>query len=419
MTNSTDLKRSRRLTMVDHVDRRPNRRFGVGRAFALALVLAPVLASSAHAASPVPLGTADSFALLAGSTITNTGPTSISGDIGLCCTGLDTPGLGPDNQSAGATYVGPNTLAQTAQRDLDIAYADAAGRPATIVPVNLSSSGTSQSPLLPGVYQSTSRGTLQINNGLTLDFLGDPNAVFIFQGTDLITAAGTAGSVNIVNGGATPSTCNIYWQLSTDATGVTLGAGSAFKGTTMALGASVLGTGATVQGRILTRDSKAVNLDTNTITRSACAAPAVGGGVGTGSPTGTPTLTRIPTPTSIPALTGIPTPTSIAAPTSGALPGTAKLSGPSSPVKGPFSVSVTGHAIKKVVFYVDGKRAGTVYAKPGRRKFKLTIKPAGQSPGVHRVTAKVTFTTASGTPRATRRLTYRRAFPAPRPQFTG
>ena len=250
--------------------------------------------------------------------------------------------------------------------------------------------------MLPGVYASTSRGALQINTGLTLDFRGDPNAVFIFQGTALRTAAGVDGSVNIVNGGATPSTCNIYWQLSTDATGVTLGAGSAFKGTTMALGASVLGTGATVEGRILTRRSKAVNLDTNTITRTACAAP-----------------------TPAPAPTGIPTPTSIAAPTSGARPGTAKLSGPSSPVKGPFSVSVTGRAIKKVVFYVDGKRADTVYAKPGRRKFKLTINPAGQSRGVHRVTAKVTFTTASGTPRTTRRLTYRRAFPAPRPQFTG
>ena len=219
----------------------------------LALVVALTLASSAHAAEPVSLGTADSFALLAGSTITNTGPTTITGDIGLCCTGTAMTGFDDVTQS-GAKYAGPGTPAATAQDDLDIAYENAAGRATTrTLPVDLSESGTPASPLLPGVYESTAHGVLQINTGLTLDFKGDPNAVFIFQGTKLTTAAGAAGSVKIVNGGAAPSACNIFWQLSSDATGVTLGAGSAFKGTTMALGASVLTTGATVEGRILTR----------------------------------------------------------------------------------------------------------------------------------------------------------------------
>ncbi|HEV2060565.1 MAG TPA: ice-binding family protein, partial [Solirubrobacteraceae bacterium] len=258
--------------MVGQLNRGPSSRRLPVRALVLSGAFVPLLASSATAASPVPLGTAESFAVLAGSTITNTGPTTITGDIGLCCTGLATPGFGSVTQPAGARYVGPGTVAATAQDDLDVAYANAASQAVTnTVPVDLSLAGTAANPLLPGVYESTARGALQINTGLTLDFQGNPNAVFIFRGTTLTTAVGTGGSVNIVNGGAAPSACNIYWQLSDATQGVTLGTASAFKGTTMSLGASVLGTGATVEGRILTRRSNAVTLDTNTITRPICA----------------------------------------------------------------------------------------------------------------------------------------------------
>ncbi|MDQ3723491.1 MAG: ice-binding family protein, partial [Actinomycetota bacterium] len=279
--------------MVELLNNRFRRRLVLSPiALAVALTPALALAGSAHAAAPVPLGTADSFALLAGSTITNTGPTTITGDIGLCCTGTATTGFDAVTQPGGAQYAGPGTPAATAQDDLDVAYLDAAGRAITrTLEVDLSRSGTPATPLLPGVYQSTARGALQINTGLTLDFQGDPNAVFIFQGTQLTTAADAAGSVNIVNGGLAPSACNIFWQLSSDATGVTLGTGSAFKGTTMALGASVLGTGATVQGRILTRREKAVSLDTNTITRSACAKAAPAGGATTTTPPDSTTTT--------------------------------------------------------------------------------------------------------------------------------
>ena len=440
--------------MVDHLTRSSSRRLRAGSTAALALALTAVLAAAASAASPVPLGTADSFGLLAGSTITNTGPTTITGDIGLCCTGLATPGFGSVTQPRGALYVGPGTLAATAQNDLDVAYANAASQPVTnTVAVDLSLTGTSASPLLPGVYQSTARGALQINTGLTLDFKGDPNAVFIFQGTTLTTAVGAGGSVNIVNGGATPSTCNIYWQLADATQGVTLGTNSAFKGTTMSLGASVLASGATVEGRILTRRSKAVTLDTNTIRQTGCTAPPVSGGgtpgggtpgggttpgstiPGATTPTGDGTTPGVTTPTGGGTTPGIPTPTAPGAtpsapspggstpgvtPVAAVLPGTARISGPNGPVSGPFVVSVTGRAIKSVVFSVDGRRIMTVNARTGRRKFKLRIDPRRQSRRVHRVTARVTFAASSRTPRSRLGLTYRRTgAPASPPRFPG
>ena len=415
--------------MSDQLTPRSDRRLRAVSAVALALAMTPLLAGGAFAASPVPLGTADSFAVLAGSTITNTGPTTITGDIGLCCTGLATPGFGSVTQPAGARYVGPGTVAATAQDDLDVAYANAAGQAVTnIVPVDLSLTGTPANPLRPGVYQSTSRGALQINTGLTLDFQGDPNAVFVFQGTTLITAVGAGGSVNIVNGGAAPSSCNIYWQLADATQGVTLGTSSAFKGTTMSLGASVLGTGATVEGRILTRRSMAVTLDSNTITRTGCFAPPAGGG-GTGATPATSTPTPVspqptsPTPTSPAAPTSTPTPVSTPprpAAQATMRPGIARVSGPSAAVRRPFTVSVTGRSIRSVVFYIDGRRVGARYARPGRRKFNLTIDPRGQTRRVHRVTARVTFAPASRTPRTELTLTYRRppatAIP---PRFAG
>jgi hypothetical protein len=399
--------------MVEQLDRRSVRRFAIAPV-ALAVALTPAFAGSAHAASPIPLGTADSFALLAGSTITNTGPTTITGDIGLCCSGLATPGFGSLAQPAGARYSGPGTVAATAQDDLDIAYANAAGQAVTnTVPVDLSLSGTLATPLLPGVYQSTAHGALAIDTGLTLDFQGDPNAVFIFQGTTLTTAAGVAGSVTIVNGGASPSTCNVYWQLSDETQGVTLGADSAMKGTTMALGASVLGSGATVQGRVLTRRSKAVTLDTNTITRSACATAGASGGAGATTPSKFTPVT--------PRAGGNGTVSTGAGTSTSATPsGTARIAGPAGPVRGPFKVRVIGHAISSVTFTLDGRRLGRVAAKRGRTVFAITINPRGQSHRVHRVTARITFTKQSHARAITRRVTYMRTPVGPRgPRFTG
>jgi len=436
--------------MFELLDRR-SRRWPVLPPLALAVALLPAFTGSAGAASPVPLGTADSFALLAGSTITNTGPTTITGDIGLCCTGIAMTGFDSVSQPDGSRYAGTGTVAATAQDDLDIAYANAAGQAITrTLPVDLSLSGTPATPLLPGVYESTAHGSLKINTGLTLDFQGDPNAVFIFQGTDLTTAAAAAGSVKIVNGGASPSACNIYWQLSSDATGVSLGASSDFLGTTMALGASVLGNRATVQGRILTRRSKAVTLDANTITRSGCSTttsgggggggtttPASGGGGGGGGTTtpasggggggGTTTPASGGGATTPPPGAGTAAPVSSLAPlsprattpVSSTAPGRATLSGPSGPVRKPFDVTVTGRQIQSVTFSVDGKRIRTVRAKKGRKKFKVRINPRGQSRRVHRVTARITFKRSSNTRSTVRRLTYRTTTVTRAPRFTG
>ena len=399
--------------MVVHLTQSPIRPHAGHRALTLAaltLATAPLLAGSAYAASPVPLATADSFAVLAGSTITNTGPTTVAGDIGLCCTGAATPGFGSLTQPRGARYIGAAGVAADAQADLDIAYANAAAQPVmSTVPIDLSLSGTPATPLKPGVYESTGHGALRITTGLTLDFQGDPNAVFVFQGTALTTAAGAAGSVSIVNGGSAPSACNVYWQLSTDAVGVTLGPSSAFKGTTMSLGASVLGTGATVEGRILTRRTKAVTLDANTITQGPCAAPVAGGGAA-GGPSPSPAGTTV-SPTPPPAASPISTPL--------VTPGSAQIAGPRGPVSGPFVVTVTGRDIKKVTFRLDGRRMRSVRARPGRSKFTLRIDPRRQSRRVHRITARVTFATPGRTP-TTLRLIYRRPPASARPpRFPG
>src|SRR5659263_127105 len=153
----------------------------------LALLLVAMMAVPAismAAQPPVNLGTTASFAILAGTTITNTGPTTITGDVGLH------PGTA--FVDTGVTLNGAphltDAVALQAKNDLVTAYDDAAGRtPVTTIATELG--GTT---LTAGVYDSAS-GTFGITGTLTLDAQGDPNAVFIFQtGTTLITAPGSS-----------------------------------------------------------------------------------------------------------------------------------------------------------------------------------------------------------------------------------
>jgi hypothetical protein len=203
---------------------------------------------------PVVLASASNFVVLAGSTVTSTGPTSITGDLGVS-PGSAVTGFPPGNV-VGTQHVADPTAAQ-AKLDLTTAYNDAAGR--TLCAVTKSGNLGGQT-LAPGLYKSTS--DLAITSGdLTLDAQGDPDAVFIFQMASTLTT--TAGRQVILAGGA--KSTNVYWQVGTSAT---LGTTSAFQGTIMADQAITLNSGATLNGRALARIA-AVSLGANTIVKPA------------------------------------------------------------------------------------------------------------------------------------------------------
>jgi hypothetical protein len=241
----------------------PRRRRLVGRATATlgaAAVLSMVMlvfASGALAAqAPVSLGTTASYAVLAGTTVTNTGPTTVGGNLGLS-PGSSVTGFPPGLVSGGVQNVA-NAAAVQAQSDLVIAYNDAAGRtPATTVAGDSLGGLT----LTAGLYGG---GALDLTGTLTLDAQGDSSAVFIFQAAStLITAS--ASVVKLINGA---SPCNVFWQVGSSAT---LGTTTLFRGTILALTSIGLNTGATVDGRLLARNG-AVTLDSNTINSAVCSA---------------------------------------------------------------------------------------------------------------------------------------------------
>jgi hypothetical protein len=191
-------------------------------------------------------GAADSFLVLAGSTVTNTGITTVDGDLGLS-PGTEVVGFPPGIVS-GTKHVTDATAAQ-AKLDLTTAYNDAAGRTAVTVGTELG--GTSP---LPGVYTA---GTFGLTGILTLT--GNANAVWIFHTTSTLDTA--AGSQVVLSGGA--KAANVYWVVESSAT---LGENSFFKGNIMALASITMYTGANLEGRALAQTA-AVTLNTNTITR--------------------------------------------------------------------------------------------------------------------------------------------------------
>ncbi|HET9771651.1 MAG TPA: ice-binding family protein [Acidimicrobiia bacterium] len=218
--------------------------------------VAGVPVASAALAS-VDLGTAKSFAVLAGAGVTNTGLSVLGGDLGTCpvpaVTGF------PPGVVNGTQHVNDEVACQ-AKSDLTIAYDSAAGRaPTTTYPGPTDLSGLT---LTTGVY--TSAVSFALTGTLTLDAKDDPSAVFIFQtgSSTLITADNSV--VDLVNGA---QACNVFWQVGSSAT---LGVDSTFVGTVLALASITGNTDATVDGRLLARTG-AVTLDSNTVTVPVCA----------------------------------------------------------------------------------------------------------------------------------------------------
>jgi hypothetical protein len=283
---------------------------------ALGSLLASVLLAGTAQAAPatVGLGTAASFSVLGGSTVTNTGPTTMFGDLGLA----------PGSSVTGAPHVlgqehVDDAVAIGAKNALTTAYNDAAGRPTE------GSAGTDLAGQTFTAGVRTASSSLLLSSGsVTLDAQGNPNAVFIFQiGSTLTTGSNT--TVQMINGA---QACNVFWQVGSSAT---LGAGTHFVGTVMAAETITANTAATIHGRLLARTA-AVNLDTNTLTTSTCAtgasetttpeetaaleAAATGGGSTTSGTTTTPTITSALTPPSAPAATVAPAASTKAPPAS-------------------------------------------------------------------------------------------------------
>jgi len=211
-------------------------------------------AQNAKVGIAVPLGSDATFAVLGGSTVTNTNtPTIVTGDLGVS-PGSAVTGFPPGIVTGGTIHAGDATAAQ-AQLDLTTAYNNAAGRVnAKSIPADIG--GTT---ITPGVWKAPV--SLAITGNVTLDGQNNPNSVFIFQMASTLTTS-TGSSVTLINNA---NACNVFWQVGSSATIQTT---SNFSGIVLALASITVDTGAVVNGRVLARTG-AVSLDDNTITEPA------------------------------------------------------------------------------------------------------------------------------------------------------
>ena len=232
-----------------------------------------VLAGSSAAAPPtaVGLGSAGSFAVLAGTGVSDVPTSSLTGNVGLDphagsdITGLtcaEVHGTIYTNNAAGPLCRTVNGgLLTTAKNDLGTAYTDAAGR--IPPPLNIFGAADNQlggQTLVPGVYQFGGASTANLIGTLTLS--GSADSVWIFQATsDLVFASGSSVQMT---GGA--SACNVFWQVNSSAT---IGTGASISGTILALSSITANTGASIDGRLLAENGL-VSLQSNTINASGC-----------------------------------------------------------------------------------------------------------------------------------------------------
>lgn len=225
----------------------------ITRTLALAALLAGLGARAGEglAATAPPLGAADSFAVLAATSITNTGSSVIVGEVGTS-PGTTVNGFPPGVVSGGSIHLHDGVSIQ-AQTDTTSAYNDLAGQPCTqdLTGQDLGSLG----PLTSGVYCFSAAA--QLTGSLTLDALSNPEAVFIFQiGSTLTTAVNSAV---LLDNGAKNS--NVFWQVGSSAT---IGAGTTLAGNLLALTSITMNNGATLFGRVLARTGT-VTLEANAI----------------------------------------------------------------------------------------------------------------------------------------------------------
>ena len=196
-----------------------------------------------------PLGAAQSYGILAGSTVTCVGPVgTINADLGLwpgtSVTGFPTCTISGTNNTN-------NAVAQSAQGQLTTIYNALAGM-ACGTTLSADLGGTT---LAPGVYCSTSSQGL--TGTVTLDGQGNGNAMFVIQVASALTVA---GSVNLIGGAQAK---NVWWQ---SGSSVTVGTGSTMRGNVVAFTAITLNDNATLLGRAMARNGAVTLGSNNTIT---------------------------------------------------------------------------------------------------------------------------------------------------------
>jgi uncharacterized repeat protein (TIGR01451 family) len=209
------------------------------------------------AATAPPLGTEQSFAVLGGQTVTNTGSSVITGNLGVS-PGSAITGF-PPGILTGVVHAA-DAVALQAQTDTTATYNNLAGQTCTS---DLTGQDLGGKTLVPGVYCFSS--SAQLTGALTLDAGGLSNAVWVFQTVSTLTTASNS-SVVLING-ADP--CNVFWKVGSSAN---LGTTTLFVGNIFALTSIDLATGASVSGRTLARNG-AVTMDSNTVTVPLCNIP--------------------------------------------------------------------------------------------------------------------------------------------------